>query len=284
MFDAHIHLYMGRCDTPRDFLAKTQSAGITGGNIFTPGPEWTIGEAEGDFRWEARLEQIFEFTSQTPGFYPFFWFNPTMADAEKQIQTAAERGIRGYKIICDKYYPADCLKACEVIAETGLPVMFHSGVLGGGRDQLSCKYNIPTQFEILFSVKKLRFSLAHLGWPWIDDYMAMVAKSAFTWDPDFGNTMYFDLTPGTPGISREDAEYKFGFIINAFKFGAPPHGGLAYGLDRFVSLFAGLDSIRDCIAFPKNNSGRDVMLDAPSFVDQKQLDEDFIALNLPTEA
>ena len=58
-----------------------------------------------------------------------------------------------------------------------------------------------------------------------------------------------------------------------FKYGAPPHGGLAYGLDRWVSLFAGLDSIRDCIAFPKNNSGRDVMLDAPSAIDQSQLDE-----------
>ena len=61
--------------------------------------------------------------------------------------------------------------------------------------------------------------------------------------------------------------------MNSFKYGAPPHGGLAYGLDRWVSLFAGLDSIRDCIAFPKNNSGRDVMLDAPSRLDQKQLDE-----------
>ena len=57
------------------------------------------------------------------------------------------------------------------------------------------------------------------------------------------------------------------------RYGAPPHGGLAYGLDRWVSLFAGLDSIRDCIAFPKNNSGRDVMLDAPSAIDQTQLDE-----------
>ena len=61
--------------------------------------------------------------------------------------------------------------------------------------------------------------------------------------------------------------------MNAFKYGAPPHGGLAYGLDRWVSLFAGLDSIHDCIAFPKNNSGRDVMLDAPSAIDQTQLDE-----------
>ena len=75
------------------------------------------------------------------------------------------------------------------------------------------------------------------------------------------------------GFTPEKAEEQFGFLMNAFKYGAPPHGGLAYGLDRWVSIFAGLDSIRDCIAFPKNNSGRDVMLDAPGFIDQKQLDE-----------
>ena len=75
------------------------------------------------------------------------------------------------------------------------------------------------------------------------------------------------------GFTPEKAQEQFGFLMNAFKFGAPPHGGLAYGLDRWVSLFAGLDSIRDCIAFPKNNSGRDVMLDAPGFIDRKQLDE-----------
>ena len=75
------------------------------------------------------------------------------------------------------------------------------------------------------------------------------------------------------GFTPERAQEQFGFLMNAFKFGAPPHGGLAYGLDRWVSLFAGLDSIRDCIAFPKNTSGRDVMLDAPAPIDQKQLDE-----------
>ena len=82
------------------------------------------------------------------------------------------------------------------------------------------------------------------------------------------------------GFTPEKAQEQFGFLMNAFKYGAPPHGGLAYGLDRFVSLFAGLDSIRDCIAFPKNNSGRDVMLDAPSAVDQAQLDELQLALDL----
>ena len=75
------------------------------------------------------------------------------------------------------------------------------------------------------------------------------------------------------GFTEEKAQAQFGFLMSAFQYGAPPHGGLAFGLDRFVSLFAGLDSIRDCIAFPKNNSGRDVMMDAPSVIDQSQLDE-----------
>ena len=75
------------------------------------------------------------------------------------------------------------------------------------------------------------------------------------------------------GISKEDAQYKFGFIINAFKFGAPPHGGLAFGFDRVCALFGGQETIRDYIAFPKNNQGRDVMIDSPSKIDQVQLDE-----------
>ena len=75
------------------------------------------------------------------------------------------------------------------------------------------------------------------------------------------------------GFTEERAQQQFGFLMNAFKFGAPPHGGLAFGLDRLVSIFAGLDSIRDCIAFPKNNSGRDVMLDAPGELEPGQLEE-----------
>ena len=78
------------------------------------------------------------------------------------------------------------------------------------------------------------------------------------------------------GISKEDAEYKFGFIINAFKYGAPPHGGLAFGFDRVCALFGGQETIRDFIAFPKNNQGRDVMIDSPSRIDQTQLDELFL--------
>lgn len=80
------------------------------------------------------------------------------------------------------------------------------------------------------------------------------------------------------GLTQEDAEKKFGYLLDAFKYGAPPHAGLAFGLDRFVALLAGLDSIRDCIAFPKNNKGRDVMIEAPSKIDDEQLKELNIAI------
>jgi aspartyl-tRNA synthetase len=82
------------------------------------------------------------------------------------------------------------------------------------------------------------------------------------------------------GFTKEEAENQFGFLMNAFQFGAPPHGGLAFGLDRLVAILGGQETIRDFIAFPKNNSGRDVMIDAPSAIDNKQLDELFIQLNL----
>ena len=85
------------------------------------------------------------------------------------------------------------------------------------------------------------------------------------------------------GFTPERAMAQFGFLINAFKYGAPPHAGLAFGLDRFVSMMAGLDSIRDCIAFPKNNSGRDVMLDAPGELEPKQLEELHIKVDINQE-
>lgn len=85
------------------------------------------------------------------------------------------------------------------------------------------------------------------------------------------------------GFTAEEAQVRFGFLMDAFKFGAPPHGGLAFGFDRLCSLFGGSDSIRDYIAFPKNNAGRDVMLDAPGCIDQSQLDELYLELRKPEE-
>jgi aspartyl-tRNA synthetase len=82
------------------------------------------------------------------------------------------------------------------------------------------------------------------------------------------------------GFSPEEAKNQFGFLMDAFQFGAPPHGGLAFGLDRLVAILGGQETIRDFIAFPKNNSGRDVMIDAPAVIDEKQLKELHIKLNI----
>jgi aspartyl-tRNA synthetase len=82
------------------------------------------------------------------------------------------------------------------------------------------------------------------------------------------------------GMSKEEAQHKFGFLLGAFEYGAPPHGGIAYGFDRLCAILGGSESIRDFIAFPKNNSGRDVMIDAPSAIDDKQFDELQIRLDL----
>ena len=82
------------------------------------------------------------------------------------------------------------------------------------------------------------------------------------------------------GFTPEQAKEQFGFLMNAFEFGAPPHGGIAFGLDRLVAILGGQETIRDFIAFPKNNSGRDVMIDAPSFIDKEQLKELNLKLDL----
>lgn len=96
-------------------------------------------------------------------------------------------------------------------------------------------------------------------------------------DRDLQSLMFKHL-----GFSPEEAKKQFGFLMEAFTYGAPPHGGLAFGFDRLVSLLAGLDTIRDVIAFPKNNSGRDIMIDAPSTIHQEQLDE--LSLNIAIKA
>ncbi len=200
MYDYHIHTQVGNCDFPTTFLQKVHSAGIDGGAIISIHPAGYHQEQEGDQRWEARLEQNLSYTHQTPGFRPVFWIDPTDNDIMLQIQCAAERGIAGFKVICNHFYPGDEMKVWRAIAEMGLPVNFHSGILYS-TEPASC-YNRPLAFEGLMTIPNLHFSMAHIGWPWTDEYVSLVGE--FNWGGT-SREMYVDLTPGTPPVYREEA-------------------------------------------------------------------------------
>ena len=199
MFDSHIHMYYGPCDTPQEFLKKAACAGVDGGSIISLYPACHNVVPSADQRWEYRLEKILEYTSQTPGFHPLFWIDPTESDFEKQIHTAIEQGIHGFKIICTHFYPCEALPAVKIMAECQMPVLFHCGILYS--TNCAAKYNRPIEFEELLAVKGLRFALAHAGWPWTDEFNAIIgeARNGF-----FHSDVYVDITPGTPGIYRRD--------------------------------------------------------------------------------
>ena len=199
MFDSHIHMYYGKSDTPQEFIKKTAAAGVTGGNIISLFPPRHAKIENAEQSWEYRLDHVLEFASQAPGFHPLLWIDPTESDFEKQIRTAAEKGIHGFKIICSHYYPHDTLPAINVMAECQLPVLFHCGILYS--KNCAAKYNRPIEFEELLAVKGLRFALAHAGWPWTDEFNAIVGEARNGY---FHSDIYVDITPGTPCVYRKD--------------------------------------------------------------------------------
>ena len=231
IIDGHIHTVGGHCDSPAVFLQKSRAAGIIGGTVFNLYPEKYRNCPGYDQRWQARIDWILEYTSQIPGFLPFHFLDPTEADACRQIEDAAEKGIRGFKIICDHFPVCDYLKVIETIAATELPVMFHSGVLGNAT--CSSFFNRPIDFECLFKIPGLKFSLAHLGWPWCDEFIGIYGKFelARRTSPGKRAEMYIDLAPGTPGIYRAEA------IRKLYCTGYPVRHKVFWGSDLTVNNY-----------------------------------------------
>ena len=118
MKDCHIHLMplIGPEDPPAVFMAKAAEAGVAGGTIMSLPPVSFRPDPERSQHWRDRLEHIMQYTSQTPGFHPFFWIDPTEADIFSQISTAVEAGVRGFKCICNHFAPKSCLKQFSAIA------------------------------------------------------------------------------------------------------------------------------------------------------------------------
>lgn len=195
------------------FLNKAAEGGITGGTIMSLPPVSFRPDPERSQHWLDRLEHILEYTKDTPGFHPFFWIDPTEDDGEKQIFSAAEAGIHGFKCICNHFMPKTQLKKFAAIAETGRPIQFHSGILFDHYE--SGEYTRPLAYECLINVKNLKFSLAHLGWPWCDEFIAVFGKLQAAQNNvlhDQNVSMYIDLTPGTPYLYRKEALRKLYLI------------------------------------------------------------------------
>lgn len=171
--------------------------------------------------------------------FPFFFIDPTEDNIFDQIDRSIEHGVRGFKAVCTHYYPYEdrVMRVWDYIAKAGKPIIFHSGILYN--DRASSKFNRPCNFEELFYVDGLRFSLAHIGWPWIDEMIAVFGKWNFFYQKkNFTalSDMYIDLTPGTPKIYREDAIRKLltvGYSMMSKRIYWGSDGNLNYKVEKY---------------------------------------------------
>ena len=204
ILDCHIHtdVYSGTPEeNQRDLLEKMHRAGVSGGVLLSLDPTTfsSIPAAE-------RMDRVLALCGSQKLLFPFYWIDPTAEGAVSEVDAAQQKGIAGLKIICSGYYPGDprVLAVCRRAAALGLPVLFHSGILWDGKD--SSRYNRPSEFESLLEIPHLRFSLAHVSWPWCDECIAVYGKveSALSMRKDLSCEMFVDLTPGTPRLWREE--------------------------------------------------------------------------------
>ena len=207
MKDCHIHLMplIGPAEAPDVFMKRAADAGIDGGTIMSLPPRSFRPDPERSQHWKDRLEGILEYTSSTPGFNPFFWIDPTESDIYEQISCAARSGIAGFKCICNHFYPKTCLKQFSAVAETGLPIHFHSGILFDHYP--SSEFVRPLAFEPLLEIKDIKFALAHVGNPWVDEYVLLYAKFQAAMRNVPGERklrMFIDLTPGVTRLRRKE--------------------------------------------------------------------------------
>ncbi len=214
-YDAHIHAMNGPV-VPKDLLSKMEKADLFGGCVFSNcPPEY---DPKTGTSYEARMEEIAAWTQSCGDrLFPVLWIHPYEDGIIEKVRDAAKRGVCAFKIICNNFSVGEerCLTMLREIAALGKPVFFHSGILWDG--QVSSVYNRPMNWEAVLPIEGLRFSLGHCSWPWIDECIALYGKfAAARWTSNTAE-MFFDTTPGTPMIYREELLtklYKIGYDVS----------------------------------------------------------------------
>lgn len=241
ILDGHIHIF-DLTGSQEQLLQRLEAAGVAGGTVLSLPPE-TFAEMWPSKPAAERLDDLFAWCDGQPNLFPFFWIDPLESDALAQVAMAVERGVMGFKVICDHYYPGEpqALTVFRAIAQHQRPILFHSGILWDGKP--SSQYNRPAGFEALLEIENLRFALAHIGWPWCDEMIAVYGKfqSARRHRNDITADMFIDLTPGTPPIYRRDA------LTKLLTVGYDIEQNLIFGTDCSANDYSA-DNARDWIA------------------------------------
>lgn len=229
-FDMHIHIWEGKTN-PQLLLDHMDDAGVYGGCIFSRPPLEYDTSIGADF--ESRLREVLTCCSYAPDrLFPILWIHPDEENTFEKVKIAAERGICGFKIICNNFfiYEERCLELMRLIASINKPVIFHTGILWDGK--VSSQYNQPMNFEALLRIEGLRFSMGHCSWPWVDDCIALYGKfmNAANYN-DRNAEMFFDLTPGTPEIYRED------LLKKLFTLGYDVENNVMFGTDNLAHSY-----------------------------------------------
>ena len=238
----HIHAENGTPDADA-LIARMEDAGVYGGTVFSRRPAEADGEPSGGF--EERMENVLAWTKGYGGrLFPVLWIHPDEENLSERVREAARRGITAFKMICDNYYVYDerVMSILRLIAELDKPVFFHSGILWNGA--VSSEYNKPVNWETLLDIPNLRFSMGHCSWPWYDECIAMYGKfmNAYLENPLVSCEMFFDLTPGTPEIYREDLFFKL------YNIGYDVPHNIMFGTDSSAATYGG-DWVKNWIAF-----------------------------------
>ncbi len=211
-YDLHVH-HRNADACPSELVDRLGAAGLDGCCVLSQ--SYVVG-FEDDRTAHApkdRIKNVMAFTKGRDGLIPFYFIDPTEPDAEKQVDMAIDAGVMGFKTICTHFFPSDerAVPVYHKIAATGKPYLFHSGILYDGSNA-SGNYNRPCNFEVLLSVPRLRFALAHISWPWTDECIAVYGKFnnyLENFGPGDAPEMFVDTTPGTPARYRRDALAKF---------------------------------------------------------------------------